>query len=154
MKKFFALFLVVVGVSYGQLINQTSDGLNHKVFQVYTKSTYTSSTANETTAYMKTFDANRIAVKYTVNDTIKAILRYQFKDSFTGSTGPWLVVVDSVSGIGTSSALRADRVHAFVPSDTTTSGYDLVRFYIDYVTYLGVAYTGGTLKIYTDIYKP
>jgi len=153
MKHLIAL-LLIVGVSYGQLVNKTSDGLNVKKLQVYTKSSYTSSTANETTAFTGTYDANRIAVWVTTTDTLKGVLRFQFKNSFTGYTTDWRAVGDSLSLIGSSSTLAADRVHAFAPSDTATIGFDLVRFYIDYLTYLGVAYTGGTVKIYTDIYKP
>ena len=153
MKQFLA-FILVVGVVFAQDFRKTSDGQTLIRKQVYSKSSYTSSTANETTAFIGTNDANKIAVKVTATDSIKAVLRFQFKDSFTGYTTDWRAVADSISLIGSSSTLASDRVHAFVPSDTSTIGYDLVRFYIDYVTYLGVAYTGGTVKIYTDIYKP
>lgn len=153
MKHLIAL-LLVVGVSFGQVINETKDGLNHQKFQVYYKSGYTSSTANETTAFIGTQDAARIAVWATATDSIKGVLRFQFKNSFTGYTTGWTAVSDSLSLIGSSSTLASDRVHAFAPSDTATISYDLVRFYVDYLTYLGVAYTGGVLRIYTDIYKP
>lgn len=154
MKKMLVLFLVVVGVSFGQILNETNDGINHKRIQVYTKSSYTQATANETTAFIRTYDSPRISVWATATDTIKGVLRFQFKNSFTGYTTGWTAVTDSISLIGTSSTLNADRVHAFAQNDTSTYSYDLVRFYIDYLTYLGVSYTGGTVKIYTDIYKP
>ena len=153
MKHILALFLVV-GLAFGQVINTQKDGVTRKVFQVYSKASYTSSTANETTAYSYTDGASKFSVKVTATDTVKGVLRFQFKDSFTGYTTAWTAVSDSISLIGSSSTLASDRVHAFASSDTSTSGYDMIRFYIDYVTYLGVAYTGGTVKIYTDIYKP
>lgn len=154
MKKTILLLLVVVGIGFGQLSKQTSDGVTKIRLQVYSKSAYTSSTANETTAFLPTYDAQKIAVKITATDTIKGVLKFQFKDSFTGYTTGWTAVSDSLSLIGSSSTLASDRVHAFAPSDTSTYGYDQIRFFIDYLTYLGVAYTGGTVKIYTDIYKP
>lgn len=155
MKQVIALVILVVGFGYGQIINEKIDGVvQHQTFNPYTKSSYTQATANETTAFVPYKGSSRLSVFATVTDTVKASLRFQFKNSFTGYTTDWRVVSDSISLIGSSSTLASDRVHAFVASDTSTAGYDLVRFYIDYVTYLGVSYTGGTLKLYVDLYKP
>lgn len=155
MKKILLALFVVCGMSFGQMVNERIDGVtNHLLFQNYSKASYTSSTANETTAFIPIKGQKIMTVWATVTDSIKAVLFYQLKNSFTGYTTAWAATADSISLIGTSSFLQSDRVHAFVTSDTTTSGYDLIRYYIDYVTWLGVAYTGGTLKIYTDIYKP
>lgn len=154
MKKILLALFLICGMAFGQLVNETQDGLNHKTFNVYTKASYTSSTANETTGFYGTYNSNRIALFTTVTDTIKGVLHFQFKNSFTGYTTDWRTVADSISLIGSSSYLAPLRVHAFVPSDTSTTGYDQIRFFVDYVTYLGTAYTGGTLRIYMDIYKP
>lgn len=155
MKQVIALVVLVVGFGYGQLINEKIDGVSqHQVFNPYTKSSYTQATANETTAFVPIKGARHIAIFATATDTVKGVLRFQFKNSFTGYTTDWRTTADSVSLIGTSSTLNSDRVHAFVSSDTSATGYDLVRLYIDYVTYLGVSYTGGTLKLYVDLYKP
>lgn len=154
MKQTILLLVFAVGLGFGQLKKQTSDGVTQILSQVYSKTSYTSSTANETTAFVPTYSANKIAIWATATDTLKGVLRFQFKNSFTGYTTDWRTVGDSLSLIGSSSTLASDRVHAFVSSDTATISFDLVRFYIDYLTYLGVTYTGGTAKIYTDIYKP
>jgi hypothetical protein len=155
MKKIFAVFLVV-GLAYGQVINNTTDGVTHKVFQVYAKSAYTSSTANETTNYVPIGGWFRLSVLATATDTVKAGVFYQLKNSFTGMTIAFAKTFDSLGTgvIGTSSATAPQKLHSFVVSDSSKLGYDLIRFYIDYTTYLGVAYTGGAVKIYTDIYKP
>ena len=154
MKKLFVVSLLVFGAVYGQDFRERFDGVTHERFQNYTKSSYTQGTANDTTGWTSIKGARSVGVFFTVTDTIKAVLKFQFKDSFTGYLTGWTITADSISGIGTSSALAYDRIHAFATSDTSITSYDLVRFYIDYVTYLGVSYTGGTLKIYTDIYKP
>lgn len=155
MKQVIALVILVVGFGYGQIINEKIDGVvQHQVFNPYTKSSYTQATANETTAFVPYKGSRQLAIFATATDTVKAGLTFQFKNSFTGYTTAFRATSDSISLIGTTSSLNSDRVHAFVASDTATTGYDLVRFVIDYTTYLGVNYTGGTLRLYVDLYKP
>ena len=155
MKQVIALVILVVGLGYGQIINERIDGVTtHQVFNPYTKSSYTQATAADTTAFVNFNGAKQLAIFATCNDTVKGVLQFQFKDSFTGYTTDFRAVSDSLSLVGSTSALNSDRVHAFVASDTATTGYDLIRFRVSYVTYLGKSYTGGTLKLYVDIYKP
>ena len=155
MKKIFALFLVV-GLSYGQIINTKTDGVTHQVFQSYAKSAYTGSTANETTNFVPIGGWSKLAILATATDTVKAGVFYQLKNSFTGMTVAFAKTFDSLGTgtIGTSATIAPQKLHAFVASDSSKLGFDLIRFYVDYTTYLGVAYTGGAVKIYTDIYKP
>lgn len=154
MKKYFVVLLLVFGVMYGQSVNETFDGVNHKIYNAYTEASYTSSTATDTTGWIPIKGARSIALWATATDSLKAVTQFQFKNSFTGYTTDFRATADSVSIIGTTSSLASDRIHAFATSDTSITGYDQIRVRIDFVTWLGVAYTGGTARIYVDIYKP
>ena len=125
-------------------------------FVVYYKSGYTASTANETTGYISCRGVSDIALFGESNDSIRMLLYYQVRNSYTGVQGAW-TAIDTLGADGLGSVPDPAGSDTLIgrAAQATILGFDEVRFFADYLTGANTGGDGGTDVVQVSAYfKP
>lgn len=145
-----ALVMLVGAVSYSQV--QTVGGITfNRATEFYKEASFTASTANDTTSYLKFAPATEIGIIGRADDSVDVNIYYQLRNSTTGAAGSWTLVDSTILTSATDNAAVETGIGV-----ATLRGYDQVRFYFDFQTNStdGGDGTAATYRCYYMLYKP
>ena len=156
MKHLISLLLVVgfVGSLEAQVFTSQYGTRFNEASIIYYKSGFLAGTASDTLGFTSIAGALDFALWGTADDSTTVLPYYQLRNSTTGAIGSWTAMdtigLDGTGNTPTATGPATDEMSGGTVALATLTGFDEVRFYIDYLTGspAGQDAAAAVLKVY------